>query len=185
MLLEDQHTDSLILARQSNLVTWQYNCTVEKFALLHSLLLLIHRLYLMLLNIWLYFPGIRLKVIFFFFSFFNVLFFCPLKNSCHSDVGHKHTTVSKWDAKISGQEDRYVQLDVWILSWQQHALQLALITSPEVDLTALLWIHSIYKISCSTAGGILILKILIPTTHFSPDQVSSKPLIVCLIDSFQ
>lgn len=31
------------------------------------------------------------------------------------------------------------------------ALQLALITSPEVDLTALLRIHSIYKISCSTA----------------------------------
>lgn len=63
---------SLIPARQSNLVTWQHNCSVEKFALLHSLLLLIHRLYLMLLNIWLYFPGTCLKVILFFF----LLMFC-------------------------------------------------------------------------------------------------------------
>lgn len=163
-----------ILLYQQDKVTWlpdSVTALLKKITLLHSLLLLIYSLYLLLLNSWPFFPDIPLKVC-----------FC-LK--CHSDMDHKSTTVSKWYTKISGQEDRCVQLNVWILSWQQHALQLALITSPEVDLTALLRIHSIYKISCSAADWILILKILIPTTHFSSAQVSSEPLTVCLIDLFQ
>lgn len=49
-------------------------------------------LYLLLLNSWLFFPGIPLKVCLF---VLNVLFFCPLENCCHLDMDHKCTTVSK------------------------------------------------------------------------------------------
>lgn len=57
-----------------------------------------------------FFPGIPLKV---------CVVLLPIKSSCHSDMDHKCTTVSKWQTKISGQEDRCVQLNVWILSRQQ------------------------------------------------------------------
>lgn len=96
---------------------------------------------------------------------------------CSSDYG-RTAAIQTWATnmqqspnqmltKISGHWIRCIRLNIWISSWQQHGLWLALIISPEVDLTPLLITYSICNFSCSTADWILMLKIWIPTPHFS------------------